>query len=64
MNAWEQLIVRYADGRKICNCGGAYYDETGHCAWGCQANLYSVKADIARRVLAELGAPSEPLDNR
>ena len=23
--AWKQLVERYADGRKPCNCGQAYY---------------------------------------
>jgi hypothetical protein len=27
--AFETLIERYADGRSICNCGEAYYSNTG-----------------------------------
>lgn len=68
---WEALIRRYADGRPICNCGRAYYATDGeytrypamtthhdgyYCKHGCHANQYSVKDDIAARVLADLGA--------
>ncbi len=54
---WEGLLARYADGRKICNCRGAYYDDTGSCTHGCQANQYSVKYYVAQKVLEELGIP-------
>ena len=66
-NAWERLIARYADGREICNCGQAYYENCGigyidgekredmpACLGGCSANQYSVKDYIARKVEAEL----------
>jgi hypothetical protein len=51
---WSELIERYADGRKLCNCRQAYYDENGQCKHGCQANQYNLKDEIARRVLEEL----------
>ncbi len=65
---WEKLVERYADGRPICNCGGAYYTPCGHgidasgkertdmvgCQYGCSANLIFAKEEIAARVLNEL----------
>ena len=57
--AWEKLIEIYADGRKICNCGKAYYSEDKNhnlfCAYGCSANCEFAKEDIAKRVLSDLG---------
>lgn len=74
-HAWMKLIERYANGREICNCGCAYYAPIGSvyytldgkkkyhesraCQYGCQANQYAVKEDIAQHVLAELGAACE-----
>lgn len=55
--AWRELVRRYADGRKPCNCGAAYYTERdGHlvCEYGCSSNLISAREEIALRVLAEL----------
>lgn len=73
MTKWKKLILRYADGRPICNCGEAYYSPCGHgidssgkrrtdmlaCRGGCSANLTAVMEDIATRVLAELGKNRE-----
>ncbi len=67
-DAWEELIEQYADGRQICNCRQAYYTPCGHgidaegvwrtdmmaCQYGCSANIYGVRADIAKRVLNDL----------
>lgn len=69
MDACNQLVQRYADGRPICNCGEAYYSPCGHgidargahrtdmlaCKYGCSANKISAKAYIASRMLADLG---------
>lgn len=55
--AWQELVRRYADGRKPCNCGCAYYTERDgslFCEYGCSANQLSAREEIARRVLAEL----------
>lgn len=68
LKAWGKLVERYADGRMICNCGHAYYSLDGeawvggrtinnhpHCKYGCSANAYRTKEEIAKRMLAELG---------
>ena len=65
---WRMLVRRYADGRSICNCSEAYYSENGEyylngekktdgkfCRHGCQANQWSAKYDIARRICEEFG---------
>lgn len=57
--AWRELVARYANGRQLCNCRCAYYDETGVCKYGCQANQYLTKELIARQVLEELPPPKE-----
>ena len=69
MNEWAKLIERYANGRPICNCGQAYYtkfhdgmmsgsNRCDHeylaCQYGCQANQYAVKDEIAKAVLRDL----------
>lgn len=51
---WQELVKRYADGRKICNCGDAYADSQGMCQYGCSSNLISAKHEIAEKVLREL----------
>ncbi len=51
LTAWQKLVIKYADGRTICNCGDAYYDETGNCAYGCSANCLNAQEYIAKRVL-------------
>ena len=50
--AWIQLVEKFADGRRLCNCREAYYDERGRCKYGCSSNLISAKHEIAERVLA------------
>ena len=60
--AFKALILRYADGRRICNCGEAYYSPAepgtywtsdGHvpdvCRDGCSANLINAKYEMAKR---------------
>ncbi len=68
-NDWKDLVVRYADGRPICNCGDAYYspcgvgiDRTGKsrtdmlaCKYGCSSNKITAKEEIAGKVIKELG---------
>ena len=67
---WKTLVARYADGRALCNCRCAYYtpcgvgiDEQGNhrtdmlaCKYGCSANEFTCRNEIAKRVLAELPA--------
>lgn len=54
--AWNILVLRYADGRKPCNCGEAYYGrESGRCDHGCQANQFAGRRIVARGILRELG---------
>lgn len=55
-DAFELLIQRYADGREICNCSHAYYNDRRVCESGCDANQLNAKIDVAEHVLAELGA--------
>ena len=66
--AYKMLVRKYADGRKICNCGEGYLspcacgiDEHGidrtdmlACNYGCSANKIYTRDEIARRVVAEL----------
>jgi hypothetical protein len=73
-HAWEQLVERYKDDRRVCNCGEAWYArptdtmsvwdgqhwqfdvKPSHdrvCMYGCQANKYQCKLEVARRVLEE-----------
>lgn len=67
INNFEKLIERYADGRQICNCRNAYYENCGHaikgdkevfdypaCNHGCSANQISAKEYIADRVVQDL----------
>lgn len=69
MTHWEELIVAYADGQTICNCGQAYaapcatgIDAQGRwrndlmaCRSGCSANQLDAKEYIAKRVMSDLG---------
>lgn len=70
MTDFEQLIIRYADGRDICNCGQAYYENCGEgmidgerrynikaCRFGCSSNQINAKDYVAKRVLEELINP-------
>jgi hypothetical protein len=65
---FNKLIVRYADGRKICNCGEAYQEpcmrgikdgvercDLMGCKHGCSANQIEAKEYIAKRVISDLG---------
>lgn len=47
---WHRIVMAYADGRRICNCGEAYYDKEGRCEHGCQANLLQCKYEIAKKL--------------
>lgn len=65
IDAWKELVVRYADGQRLCNCREAYYyeDEHGHwrCKYGCQSNRLDARDYVAARVLEELStSPSSP----
>lgn len=64
---WKDLIVLYADGRPICNCGDAYYSPCGKgykggeyrtdllaCKHGCSANQMAARDYIAARVGRDL----------
>ncbi len=64
--AWRKLVVAYADGQPICNCGMAYYSLTGKawrgdelienypvCSGGCQSNWTTAKYQIARKIVSE-----------
>lgn len=64
---FEKLIVRYADSRQICNCGEAYYTNSGQayidgqlvnnfpvCEGGCSSAQIAAKHYIAQRVAEEL----------
>lgn len=62
---WKELINKYADGRPICNCGNAYYSTDGdyvtvggtrhkdgkYCKYGCDANQYIAREEIAKKLL-------------
>lgn len=48
------LLKRYAEGRKLCNCQEAYYDEKGSCSGGCSANQIDAKYMIAKKALNEI----------
>ena len=61
---WKALIVRFAAGRQVCNCGEAYYTPCGEgiaasgqarkdllvCQYGCSTNKLIAKYDIAERL--------------
>lgn len=65
MSDFKKLIVKFADGRKICNCGEAYLspcasgiDREGRnrtdmlaCKDGCSVNQINAKEYIASRVV-------------
>jgi hypothetical protein len=64
---WKELVIKYADGRPICNCGEAYYtpygvgiDKHGNhrtdmlaCAGGCSCNQITAREEIAKKILNE-----------
>lgn len=52
--SYKALVLRYAQGRIICNCGQAYSGPKGECTFGCSANQYSAKLEIATKALAEI----------
>lgn len=52
--AFRRLIVKYADGRVLCNCREAYRDAEGHCAHGCSSNQIRAKEYIAERAEKEI----------
>lgn len=58
--SYKLLIERYADGRRICNCGSAYKDGSGACRYGCSANQISAKHYIADRAAREIGVQGLP----
>jgi hypothetical protein len=63
---WQKLVVKYADGRPICNCRDAYYTPCGVgyvgsekrtdmlvCEYGCSANQIRAKEEIADKIISE-----------
>lgn len=77
MSAFGDLIKRYANGRRVCNCGEAYYTNCGTgivgnerradlpaCQWGCSANRVVARNEIAERVLQELQSHNPSLLTR
>lgn len=68
------LLLRYADGRELCNCRRAYYSNTGrgwyngecrddmkHCAHGCSSNQIRAEDEVARRAAEELAGLTRSL---
>mgnify|MGYP001594664983 CR=1 FL=1 len=53
---FKSLVVRFAEGRKLCNCREAYEDATGGCRYGCSANKIYTKYEIASRCLKIMDA--------
>jgi len=53
---FKDQIKLYADGRKICNCGQAYYNDKGHCEWGCSTNVIVAKHELVRKLVQYLEA--------
>lgn len=51
--AFEGLVERFADGRKLCNCRHAYAMPNGGCYAGCSTNQLRAKHEVAARA-AEL----------
>lgn len=65
-DAWIQIIAANAEGRKVCNCGDAYYSPCGEgidrqgrhrtdidaCDGGCSSNQIKAKHEIAAKFLA------------
>lgn len=47
---WKRLIRLYADGRRQCNCGEAYYNERQYCSGGCEANKLDARDEIATQI--------------
>lgn len=67
MTNWEKLIVRYADGRPLCNCRQAYYTTGGkywlggqehndglYCGGGCGAARLDAQDIVAAGVVRDL----------
>lgn len=58
---WSAIVEQYADGRRLCNCGGAYRNAAGICEHGCSANLIEAKYEIGQRLLSNLEQAQELL---
>lgn len=55
-NSFKRLILKYANGRKICNCGSAYRNAEGNCKYGCSANQIFAKEYVAKEAEKEIAA--------
>lgn len=62
---YRKMVKHFADGRKICNCGEAWYTAAPtprdaelygdyYCAHGCSSNQIAAKYELVHR-LAKLG---------
>lgn len=52
----KTLIKRYADGKKPCNCGVAYYDDEDRCRSGCSANQITATEYVCKRAIEEINS--------
>lgn len=75
-DSWRKIIKQYADGRKTCNCGDAYYSPVGEgsiggvpktdmmvCAYGCSSAQLTARDYIADRILG-VENPREPVQKK
>ena len=64
-DAFTKLLLRYADGRQLCNCNEAYeglvkayvvgkgYVMVPGCVHGCSTNKIDAKEEVAERLVGE-----------
>ena len=52
---YKEVIAELAEktGRKVCNCGEAFYNERGECAGGCSTNQTYAKYEVGALVKIE-----------
>lgn len=49
-DVFKRAIREHADGREVCNCGEAYYDERGVCEYGCSTNQIRAKYELVAKL--------------
>lgn len=52
----KRLLLRYADGRSLCNCSLAYEDADGTCPHGCSAARINATEEVCSRAMREIDA--------
>lgn len=60
---FDAEIAAHANGRTLCNCREAYYDERGMCKYGCSTNLLYASHALVAELAAERDALRAQLDD-